>query len=568
MKFFVSQFSYFLADKDAQRNLRALRTYLFFMLGVIFVFSVLFHFIMHYAEGQEHSWLTGLYWTLTVMSTLGFGDITFHSDLGRLFSLLVLLSGIILLLIMLPFAFIRYFYAPWLEAQLHAQAPRKVPADFRDHVIICQRDSITPGLTRRLTFNRIPFVVLEPDPTVAARLNSPDFRVVTGEIDHRDTYENLRVDSARLVFANAEDTTNTNITLTVRSVSQQAPILALAEEEASIDIFELSGANETLPLKRRLGEQLASRLSVGIGTAHVVGSFKDLKIVEFLVHHTPLAGKTLKETRLRQETGINVVAVWQQGQLMPVGPDLKLENTMVPVAVGTHDQVERLNQLLGSAPNRPQKPVMVIGMGKVGISTAHALKKLGIRVHLVEKDERLRRQLEGQFDHVVFGDAADLQILEKAGIHDVGAVALTTNSDAVNIHLTVYCRRLQPDLNIVTRVTKERNVEAIYRAGADFVQSYASLGREFIMALLLNREPIMVGEGADFFSVDVPPRLVGSSLADSQIGAQTGLIVIAIETDSQTLTNPHPATRLEKDARLVMLGTNAQRSRFLEAFEK
>ena len=567
MKFLVSQFTYFLADREARRNLKAFRTYLFLLLGVILVFSITFHLLMFHVEDQEHSWLTGLYWTLTVMTTLGFGDITFHSDLGRLFSLVVLLTGVILLLIMLPFAFIRYFYAPWLEAQLHAQAPRKVPDDLKDHVIICHRDSITPGLTRRLRFNRIPFVVLEPDPVLAARLNSSEFRVVTGENDSRETYENLRVEAARLVFANAEDTTNTNITLTVRSISQTVPILGLAEEEASIDIFQLSGTTDTLPLKQRLGEQLASRVSVGIGTAHIVGKFKDLEIIEFLVHHTPLAGKTLKQTGLREQTGINVVAIWQQGRLVPVRPDLVLENTMVPVAVGTREQVERLNHLLGSGPGLPDKPVLVIGMGKVGLSTALTLKKLGVRVHLVEKDESLRAGLEGQFDRVVIGNAANLGVLEEAGIHEVGAVALTTNSDAVNIHLTVYCRRLQPDLNIVTRVTRERNVEAIYRAGADFVQSYASLGREFVMALLLNREPIMVGEGADFFTVKVPPRLVGLSLADSQIGARSGLIVIAIEIDGETLTNPRPSTALEKKARLIMLGTNEQRSRFAEAFE-
>jgi Trk K+ transport system NAD-binding subunit len=567
MKFLSSQFSYFLSDRDARRNLKALRTYVFFMIGVILVFSLLFHFIMSYAEGQEHSWLTGLYWTLTVMSTLGFGDITFHSDLGRLFSLVVLLSGIILLLVMLPFAFIRYFYAPWLEAQIHAQAPRSSPKDLKGHVIICRNDSITPGLTRRLTFVRIPFVVLEPDPVVAARLNSENFPVVTGEIDNRVTYENLRVSDARLVFANSEDTTNTNITLTVRSVSPDVPILVLAEEEASLDLFELSGATHTLPLKLRLGEQLASRVSVGIGTAHVVGKFWDLKIIEFLVHHTPLAGKTLRETRLREQTGVNVVATWKQGQLEAVRPDLRLENTMVPVAIGTSDQVEKLNSLLTTGPNQPQKPVLVIGMGKVGLSTAHALTDRGIPVHVVEKDERLRHDLEGRFDLMVIGDAADLRVLEEAGISEVGAVALTTNSDAVNIHLTVYCRRLRPDLNIVTRVTKERNVEAIYRAGADFVQSYASLGREFVIALLLGREPIMVGEGADFFTVEVPKKLIGSTLAESNIGARTGLVVIAIETGPKTLTNPMPSTVLEEQSKLMMLGTNEQRSAFAEAFE-
>lgn len=567
MKFLVSQFSYLLANKEARLNLKALRTYLFFMLGIVLVFSVLFHFVMFYAEGQQHSWLTGLYWTLTVMSTLGFGDITFHTDLGRLFSLLVLLSGIILLLVMLPFAFIRYFYAPWLEAQIHAKAPRALPPDTKEHVIICKNDSITPGLTRRLTFNRIPFVVLEPDPVVAARLTSDEFPIVTGEIDNRITYENLRVAAARMVFANAEDTTNTNINLTVRSVSPDVPILALAEEEASLDIFELSGATYTLPLKLRLGEQLASRVSVGVGTAHVVGKFKDLQIIEFLIHDTPLRGKTLRDTRLRQKTGVNVVAIWKQGSLQPVRPDLTLEDTMVPVAIGTTAQVERLNVLLGEVPDRPQEPVMVIGMGKVGLSTAEALAKRGVPVHVVEKDPSLRDELEGRFHQMVIGDAADLRVLEKAGINEVCAVALTTNSDAVNIHLTVYCRRLRPDLNIVTRVTKERNVEAIYRAGADFVQSYASLGREFVMAQLLGREPIMVGEGADFFSVEVPEKLGGTTLADSQIGSRTGLIVIAIENGKETLTNPLPSAVLEKTARLLMLGTNKQRSRFVEAFE-
>ena len=48
----------------------------------------------------------------------------------------------------------------------------------------------------------------------------------------------------------------------------------------------------------------------------------------------------------------------------------------------------------------------------------------------------------------------------------------------MNIYLAVYCRRLKPDLRIVSRITHERNVEAIHRAGADFVLSYTSLGAE------------------------------------------------------------------------------------------
>ena len=111
MKFLPSQLMYFLQSRETSKNIRALLKFILILMVMIITFSVLFHFLMEY-EGREFTWITGLYWTLTVMSTLGFGDITFTSDLGRIFSIIVLLSGVLFLLIMLPFTFITFFYAP------------------------------------------------------------------------------------------------------------------------------------------------------------------------------------------------------------------------------------------------------------------------------------------------------------------------------------------------------------------------------------------------------------------------------------------------------------------------
>ena len=189
-------------------NVRALLKYVAFVAVVIAVYAVAFHFVMLHAEGESHSWITGLYWTLTVMSTLGFGDITFHSDIGRLFSILVLLSGVVLLLIVLPFAFIRFFYAPWLETQIRMRAPRGVPPETDGHVIICSHDTIAPGLIRRLEHEGIPYFVLEEDPHEAAQMHLDGISVVAGEVDSKATYERLRLDRSRLVLVNREDTVN------------------------------------------------------------------------------------------------------------------------------------------------------------------------------------------------------------------------------------------------------------------------------------------------------------------------------------------------------------------------
>lgn len=567
MKALVSQLSYFANDRQARQNLGALFKYLLFILGVILVYTAAFHYLMLRFEGQDHSWLTGFYWTLTVMSTLGFGDITFHTDIGRLFSILVLLTGTFLFLIMLPFAFIRFFYAPWLEAQIRHRAPRSVDAKVKGHAIICRYDSIAQGLCQKLEFNRIPYVVLEPDPVAAARMMGDGISVITGEVDSSLTYERLNTAAARVVIANAEDTTNTNITLTVRHVSPEVPIFALAEDVDSIDIHELSGATYTLPLKQKLGEHLAARVTSGREAAHVVGRFKDLQIVEFVVHETELAEKTLKETKLRERTGINVVGVWEQGRLQSVHPDLVLSPFAVPVAVGTQDHVDQLNDLLSSG-DTVKRPVLVIGGGKVGRATALALKHRGLAVRIVEKDEKLYKVISKEFEEPMIGDAADRDVLLMAGLAEAGAVVLTTNNDAVNIHLTVYCRRLKPELNIVSRITHERNTEAIYRAGADFALSYSSLGREYIIARLLGREPVMVGEGGDFFLVPVPTSLSGKTLGESNIGTSTGLIVIAIEDgDHETRTNPPSNAVLAPGNRLLMIGTAAQRKAFSEEFK-
>ncbi|MGB7793461.1 MAG: potassium channel family protein, partial [Terrimicrobiaceae bacterium] len=105
MKFLTSQLTYFLKPATSRRNIRLLLRFLLILIVLVVVYSILFHVLMVF-EGQEHSWLTGVYWALTVMSTLGFGDITFTSDAGRAFSILVLLSGMVFLLILLPFTFI------------------------------------------------------------------------------------------------------------------------------------------------------------------------------------------------------------------------------------------------------------------------------------------------------------------------------------------------------------------------------------------------------------------------------------------------------------------------------
>jgi Trk K+ transport system NAD-binding subunit len=235
------------------------------------------------------------------------------------------------------------------------------------------------------------------------------------------------------------------------------------------------------------------------------------------------------------------------------------------VIVGTKDQLTELDALFAIyEPN--DDPVLVIGGGKVGGAAARALRARNVRVTILDKDPALERELADAADRLVVGDAANLDVVTSAGLREAPSVVLTTSDDATNIFLAVYCRRLNPDVRIVSRITEEWNLEAIHRAGADFALSHGSLAAKSVLSAVQASDLVVLGEGTDLFLEAVPATLVGKTLADSGIGAQTGLNVIAVRADGISITNPASDTDLGRESELVMLGTIAQHQTFVKLF--
>lgn len=403
--------------------------------------------------------------------------------------------------------------------------------------------------------------MIKPDPALAAERFGDGVSVVTGEVDSRATFEALRVRDARLVVANDEDIVNSNVALAVRDLSPDVPIVATASLEDSVDVLQLGGSSHVLPLRQWLGEHLANRVNAGHAQAHIIGSYRDLLIAELPVHGTPLAGKALRETGLRERYNLNFVGFWMRGRLEPAKPDTLLTDQSIGVIVGTRAQLRQLDEAVAGYNVNPN-PVVVIGGGKVGRSAARALRSRGVPVHLIERCPEMREKIRGFADKLFLGDAADRSVMTSAGLDTAPAVILTAHDDAMNIYLALYCRRLNPDLHIVSRITHERNLEAIHRAGADFALSYASLGVRTILSILEGRGLVVLGEGFDVFHVPVPAALTGRTLGQSAIGQRTGLTVIAIERDGQLVASPSARTPLTVGSALLMVGTPAQRRDF------
>jgi len=182
VKFYSSILTSMAAGRNTRQNVRMLLRFMLVLTAMVVSYSVIFHFLMAW-EGREYSWITGVYWTLTVMSTLGFGDITFTHDIGRVFSIVVLLSGVVFMLVLLPFAFIKFLFAPWMEAEARRRTPRELPVNTRDHVIMTAYDDVTAALIERLITYERDYVVILENPEQAGLLSDLGIRAAVGNID-------------------------------------------------------------------------------------------------------------------------------------------------------------------------------------------------------------------------------------------------------------------------------------------------------------------------------------------------------------------------------------------------
>lgn len=560
MKSLMSVMTATLESHTSRANLRSLGRLLLMLAFLITLYSVLFHVFMLW-EGQEHSWLTGFYWTLTVMTTLGFGDITFESDLGRFFSVVVLGTGVTFMLILLPFTFIEFFYAPWLRAQTAARAPRELPESMRGHVILTNHGAVAMTLIPMLEKYGYPYVILCPTVQEALELDDRGVRVAVGDLDDPETYRRLRVGQAAMLVTTRSDVANTNATFTARQLSESLLIAATASSDAARDVLELSGATMVVRLEETVGAAFARRVRIRDSDAHVIGNVDGLLIAEAAAFGTPLVGKTLGGSGVRARTGVSVAGVWDHGRLTIADRDTVIGPDTIFVLAGTREQLDRYNASYPTV--RGHEPrVLIVGGGRVGRATSRELQDLGIRTTLVEK---VADRVAGHPEAVV-GDGMEIEVLKKAGVRAATTIVITTHDDETNVAMTIFFRKLSPNWQILVRSTLERNVKTLARAGADLVLSYASMGANTIFNLLRGGDSVLLAEGISVFPARVSDAVAGRSLEELRIRTLTGCTVVAVQDGETREMNPGLDYVMPAGGRMLLVGTLEAEEKFLETF--
>jgi Trk K+ transport system NAD-binding subunit len=284
-------------------------------------------------------------------------------------------------------------------------------------------------------------------------------------------------------------------------------------------------------------------------------------VAEAAAAGTSLVGQTLSESGLRRRFNLNVAGVWERGHFSIARPETVVTANTVLLLAGTREQLAAYDAAF-AVPGVGPGSTVIIGGGRVGRSAARILADRGDDYRIIEKIAG--RSLDPA--RTVLGDAADLDVLSEAGIKTASSVIVTTHEDDVNIYLTLYCRRLRPDLLILSRSTLERNAITLHRAGADFVFSYASMGANAIFNTLRGQRMLFVAEGLDVFKTPVPRALVGKTLAESHVRQDTGCNVLAVRLGRAAPAQLDVTIPLPEGGELILIGDREAEDRFFDRY--
>jgi voltage-gated potassium channel len=359
------------------------------------------------------------------------------------------------------------------------------------------------------------------------------------------------------------DMINANVTFTAREVAPHIPIVASASSNTTRDVLELAGVTLALRLEAIMGTTLARRVSIRDSDAHIIGNLDGLMVAEAAASGTALVGSTLAQSQIRARTGVSVIGTWNRGRLEMAAADRLITDQTLFVVAGTQSQIAQYNDSFNTeTPNKPR--VIIIGGGRVGRATYHALRELNVcAISLIERlPERV-----SNIPEAVIGDAMEMDTLKQASAREATTLIITTHDDDTNVALTIFFRRLRSNWQILTRSTLDRNVPTMLRAGADLVLSYASMGANTILNILRGSDHLLLAEGVNVFPTEIPASMAGRQIKELQVRSQTGCSIIAVEENGRRVVNPPADYQLPTSGRMFLIGSIEAEDTFLKTFK-
>ncbi|NHX37666.1 MULTISPECIES: potassium channel family protein [Halolamina] len=543
---------------DLSRRHRLVAYYAVGLVAMVLFLTVVYFYGMRTLEGEgpEYTVFNALTTVVETMTTTGYGaDSPWSHPLMNLYVVFVQLSGIAVGFFTLRLVIIPLFTGA--EVDLDSRLSPK-----RDHVIICEYSRDSAVLLDELRELDVDYVLISSDEAEAKALADDGYAVIHGSPQDAEAFERASIDTARAVITDADDA-NVNTILTIRSVREDVDVIALTDDSEMERVLHSVGADTVLSPHGVLGRRLADK-AVESFTAEVRETVElggDIEIAEVPVSHgSPLVGSRIRESAVRERTGANIIGAWIDGELqLPPDPDAVIRDNTVLLVSGRPESFETLSEFTRPARTVGQHDRIVIaGFGEVGQAAATVVAAAGIETTTVDITER-----EGVD---VVGDVSTRDTLREAGVDDADAIVIGLPEDSQSLLTAVLAQEMNPDIEVLIRVTDAEATRKALSAGADYVLSVPRVSARMIAKAL--RGEAILDPGGQIRLIRVPATpFAGSTIAESGIAETTGCRVVAVTDEAGKTTVVDPQRALSAGDELTLVGSDESVRQFLKRYD-
>jgi voltage-gated potassium channel len=316
-----------------------------------------------YSLVEGWKWEDAAYMTVITLATVGYGETHPLGSRGRLFTIVLILMGVVNLTYIVNRFTAAVIEGYFLEG-IRLRQQRRLMESLSEHYIICGFSRTGRQIAKEFQAEAVSFVVIDSELESVQKAQEIGYIVFQGDATLDDTLLKVGITKAIcIVAALPSDAENLYTVLSAKTLNPDIRAIARASTEEAVQKLQRGGADAVISPYITGGKRMAAAALrpqiLDFVDGILSGTDRQLYMEEFLLDsdRCPFVGQSLQKAKLRSQSGALVLAIRRLDGKLIGGPtgDTVLMSGDTLICMGTAEQLRDLNQILGPINSIPLK---------------------------------------------------------------------------------------------------------------------------------------------------------------------------------------------------------------------
>jgi voltage-gated potassium channel len=333
------------------------------MAGALALAGIFLIGTLWYSLVEGWRWEDAAYMTVITLATVGYGETHPLGSRGRLFTIALILMGVVNLGYIVNRFTAAVIEGYFLEG-IRLRQQRRLMESLSGHYIICGFSRTGRQIAKEFQAEAVSFVVIDSELESVQKAQEIGYTVFQGDATLDDTLLKVGITKAIcIVAALPSDAENLYTVLSAKTLNPDIRAIARASTEEAVQKLQRGGADAVISPYITGGKRMAAAALrpqiLDFVDGMLSGTDRQLYMEEFLLDsdRCPFVGQSLQRAKLRSQSGALVLAIRRLDGKLIGGPtgDTVLMSGDTLICMGTAEQLRDLNQILGPINSIPLK---------------------------------------------------------------------------------------------------------------------------------------------------------------------------------------------------------------------